>query len=291
MKDRFATVSLSVKPGLHVLRYVSAADMARPPRVVVHRKPGASEGLSLLFSPGVVEATLARFEDMAVISAATASELLVTTMADPLTVLTDVELKLEPIGVTGAPVPSGRARLKQAAPPSTDKTGYLHLAGHVQHVGDTREDEDGWLGSPSGKARIEAFALSWNTSIKGVRLHYGCEMMGRGRQMARVPGELVGTRGQATPLTRVFLELKGSQADAWAFVATAAFAGQAPRTLAGNRIELAGPTGQEALVGLKIEVRPAETVASRPSRSAGKAVPPLPEQGRVRVFRASDLQK
>lgn len=287
MKDRFATVSLSVKPGLHVLRYVSAADMARPPRVVVHPKPGASEGLALLFSPGVVEATLARLDDMAVISAATAGELLVTTMADPLTMSTDVELKLEPLGATGSPGPAARGRHK----PSAEQTGYLQLAGHVQHVGDTRQSEDGWLGSPSGKERLEAFALSWNTSIKGVRLHYGCEMMGLGRQMARVPGELVGTRGKATPLTRVFLELKGSQADAWAFVATAAFSGSTPRTLAGNRIELAGPTGQEALVGLKIEVRPAEDLASRSPKSSGRAVPPLPERGRVRVFRASDLQK
>lgn len=291
MKDRFATVSLSVKPGLHVLRYVSAADMARPPRVVIHRKPGASEGLSLLFSPGVVDATLARLEDMAVISAATDGELLVTTMAGPLTVSTDVELKLEPIGAPGARAPSARGRQKPSEPPPAEKAGYLQLAGHVQHVGDTRADADGWLGASSGKSRLEAFALSWNASIKGVRLHYGCEMNGRGRQMARVPGELVGTRGQATPLTRVFLELKGSQAGAWAFVATAAFAGSAPRTLTGNRIELAGPTGQEALVGLKIEVRPAEPMASRPSRMRGQAVPPLPERGRVRVFRASDLQK
>jgi hypothetical protein len=291
MKERFVTVSLSVKPGMHVLRYVSATDMKRPPRVVVHGKPGASEGVGLLYSPGVEDGALARFDDMVVISTRRDCVLMVTTISDPLTVSTDVELKLDPIART-TPTAPAPAREEPAAPAVTITPGYLQLAGHVQHLGDTGADASGWLGAPSGKARLEAFAVSWVNSIKGVRLNYGCEMKSRGRQTARVPGQLVGTRGQATPLTRVFFELTGSQAASYEFVATAAFAGSPPRTETGQRVELSGPTGQETLTGLKIDVRPVQAGLGRPVATAQPAgTPPLPERGRVRVFRAADLQK
>ena len=290
MKERFVTVSLSVKPGLHVLRYVSAADMKHPPRVLVQRKPGAGEGLELLFSPGVVDGALTGFEDMAVISASREGELLVTTLSGPLSISTDVELKLDPIGKLTGVQPASQDSDATQAMPGFPGSRYLQLAGHVQRLGDTLQHETGWLGAASGRARLEAFAASWIVCIKGVRRHYGCEIEGHGRQTARVHGDLVGTRGQSAAITGVFFELKGSQAGAWEFVATAAFAGCLPRTATGSRIELSGPTGGEPLVGLKIDVRPA-TAQAQPSAAPSETIPPLPERGRVRIFRATDRVK
>jgi hypothetical protein len=117
-------------------------------------------------------------------------------------------------------------------------------------------------------------------------------MLGRGRQMARVPGQLVGTKGQSTAISRVFFELTGSQAAEWEFVVTAAFRGAPPRTVVGRKVELAGPTGQEPLTGLKVELREremADVEASSVAPAIAAAAPP--ERARVRVFRAANLAK
>jgi hypothetical protein len=290
MPERFATVLLPVKKGLHVLRYVSATDMMRPPKVLVMGKPGASEGMSFLFSPDATEGTLSRFDDCVAIRATHPAVVMVTTMADPLCVSTDVELKLEPIERTERAAPREAAPALVPLPP-----GRFLVEGHVQKIGDTRAGPSGWLGSATGGERLECFSVAWVDPLKGVRLSYGCEMLGRGRQTARVPGQLVGTKGQATAITRVFFELNGSQASDWEFVVTAAFRGAQPRTVTGQKVELAGPTGQEPLTGIKVELRERETeAATLPDVAPAAAVvaaSAAPERGRVRVFRAANLAK
>jgi hypothetical protein len=286
MPERFATVLLPVKKGLHVLRYVSATDMMRPPRVLVMGKPGASEGLSLMFSPDVAEGLLVRFDDCVAIRATHPAVVMVTTLADPLCVSTDVELKLEPVDRGDRPA----SRDAKAAAPGPAPLGRFLVEGHVQAIGDSRAGPSGWLGAATGDNRLECFSVAWLESIKGVRLSYGCEMLGRGRQTARVPGQLVGTKGQSTAINRVFFELNGSQAGEWEFVVTAAFRGGPPRTATGQKVELAGPTGQEPLTGLKIELREREATAeASPDVPTTVAAAAAPERGRVRVFRAVNL--
>jgi hypothetical protein len=288
MPERFATVLLPVKKGLHVLRYVSATDMMRPPRVLVMGKPGASEGLSLMFSPDVTEGLLVRFDDCVAIRATHPAVVMVTTLADPLCVSTDVELKLEAID-RGDRLANREAK---AAAPGPAPLGRFLVEGHVQAVGDSRAGPSGWLGAATGDNRLECFSVAWLESIKGVRLSYGCEMLGRGRQTARVPGQLVGTKGQSTAISRVFFELNGSQAAEWEFVVTAAFRGGPPRMATGQKVELAGPTGQEPLTGLKIELRERDATAeASPELPPAVAAAASPERGRVRVFRAVNLSK
>jgi hypothetical protein len=293
MPERFATILLPVKKGLHVLRYVSATDMVRPPRLLVMGKPGASEGLSLLFSPDATEQTLTRFDDCVAIRATHPAVLMLTAMTDPLGVSTDVELKLEAID---------RADRKPSRDPApapalaNGPTGRLMVEGHLQKSGDVRAGVSGWIGAATGEERLESFAVAWVESVKGVRLSYGCEMPGRGRQIARVPGQSVGAKGQGSAINRLFFELNGSQAGEFEFVLTAAFKGVPARTVTGQKVEIAGPTGQEPLIGFSVDVRERDVAAIPASASAAEAVPapalvPASERGRVRVFRAANGPK
>ncbi len=290
MTERFATVLLPVKKGLHVLRYVSATDMMRPPRIFVAGKPDASEGVEMLFAPDVPDRLLTRFGDCVAIRAPQPAMLMVTSIADPMCVSTEVELKLEPVGRTEARVPATAPQ--PAAPEAAITSGRFIVEGHVQKLGDTRAGASGWLGSATGEDRVESFSVFWVQSIKGVRLSYGCEMPGRGRHTARVPGQMVGTKGQSTAITRVFFELNGSQAAEYEFVVTAAFKGVQPQTATGRSVELAGPTGLEPLTGLRVDLRErvAEAAEAAPETRAPAAVTaPTPARGRVRVFRAANL--
>lgn len=289
MTERFATVLLPVKKGLHVLRYVSATDMMRPPRIFVAAKPDASEGVEMLFSPDVPDRLLTRFGDCVAIRAPQPAMLMVTSIADQLCVSTEVELKLEPVGRPEARV---QAPPPPPAPEESVTSSRFILEGHVQKLGDSRAGASGWLGTATGEDRIESFSVFWVQSIKGVRLTYGCEMPGRGRHTARVPGQMVGTKGQSTPITRVFFELNGSQAAEYEFVVTAAFKGAKPQTLAGRSVELAGPTGLEPLTGLRVDLRervPEAEAAAAKEAPAAVAPSPAPTRGRVRVFRAANL--
>lgn len=290
MPERFATILLPVKKGLHVLRYVSATDMVRPPRLLVMGKPGASEGLSLLFSPDATEQTLTRFDDCVAIRATHPAVLMLTAMTDPLGVSTDVELKLEPIDRTDRKAP----REAIVPPPTNAPTGRLLVEGHLQKAGDVRAGASGWIGAATGEERVESFAVAWIESVKGVRLSYGCEMPGRGRQIARVPGQTVGAKGQGTAINRLFFELNGSQAGEFEFVLTAAFKGVPARTVTGQKVEIAGPTGQEPLIGFTVDVRERD-VAAVPAPAAepahAPALVPASDRGRVRVFRAANAAK
>ncbi|MHB2170112.1 hypothetical protein [Alsobacter sp. R-9] len=300
MTERISTVLFNIPRGLHVLRYLSAKDMKRPPRVMVAGRPGASAGVGFLFAPDAIENTLSRFGDCVAIMAPQASVLLVTAIGQPESLSTDVELKLEPLD-REASAPRGETRPAVAPAAAARSEGPFASTAHVQRQGDVMAGPDGWIGAPQSRNRIESFAVSWVAPVKGLRLGYGCEMPGRGRHSARVPGQAVGTKGQATPINLVHFELTGSAASAWELVVSAAFMGGEVRTAAGRKVELTGRTGQEALVGLKVDLRRAEAQpaaaaeakapvaapATPAPKAAAAALPAAVERGRVRVFRAS----
>jgi hypothetical protein len=262
--------------------------------VLVMGKPGASDGLSLLFSPDAAEDTLSRFDDCVAIRAVHPAVLMITSMTDPLGVSTDIELKLEPIDRSERKPARPVEAMPQAVAPAPQ--GRFMIEGHLQKAGPARSGASGWIGAATGEEKVEAFAVSWIEAVKGVRLTYGCEMMGRGRQVARIPGQVVGAKGQGTSINRVFFELTGAQAQEHEFVLTAAFRGEPARTVIGTKVELAGPTGQEPLVGLSLDLRErdaaAEPAGTSPAGVASAAATASgPERGRVRVFRAATMAK
>jgi len=103
-------------------------------------------------------------------------------------------------------------------------------------------------------------------------------------------GSFVGTRGQARPLTEVRFELTGEAAENSELVIEALFQDAAPVRAKGRNIQLSGPSGQEALVGLRIDlVHTAMQGAAMLFGSGVRTVKGEDERpsGRVRVFRST----
>lgn len=287
-KNRFVTRRYQVAAGLHLMRYVSAADGRRPPAVLVTPKPDESDGVELVFSPLAPHAMLAAIGECVVIRAARAGAVLVTTMAAPAATSDDVELRIDRLDRPDASVgTSGTAAPSRATPPALVDTyrGIFQVSGHVQRRGDCTADAEGWLGAAGGPDRIEAFGIAWTRSVPGLRLQYGCEVEGGARHVAKLPGQLVGTRGQALGITRLDLALAGKRADDFELVVAASFAGAAPRTVAGRQVSLSGPRGLERLTGLSVSLRealavpvaapvaPSQRPATPQARSSAPALP------------------
>ena len=326
--QRFVTRRLPVPVGLHVMRYVSAADQKRPPAVIVAPKPDEADGLELVFSPGAAHDVLERVGDCVVILARQAAAVMVTTASHVAARSDDVELRLERLDAARDP-----ARPQApAAPPVQDRAagtnsgldphaGIFEIQGHIQRRGDCTAGSDGWLGAAGAVDRIEAFGVSWQRPAPGLRLHYGCTLEDGAQHVAKLPGQLVGSRGRSLGIAQLQFELGGKRAAEFELVVNASFQGGAVRTVTGRQVAVAGPTGAERLTGLRVGLRevalalpmpeqrtPARPVApvSRPNATVPApvrtaqaapveaAVPavvpaarPAPERPKIRVFRAS----
>lgn len=144
--------------------------------------------------------------------------------------------------------------------PSTpqDTSEYLqhslvHLAGHVEMVGDTTKKAGEWLGKRSGSARVEGFEIHWDDKPDDVELVYGCTIEGMGKAPNSVTGGFVGTRQRAAPLKALWIDLKGDGKDRYTLNYAAAFsrsgvlAGRPGRVVSGLGIK-------DHLVGLAVSV-------------------------------------
>lgn len=275
--QRFVTRRLPVPPGLHILRYVSAVDRKRPPLVFVAPKPDESEGLELVFSPGSLQEALSQVGECVVIRSQRPSAVLVTTASNGATRSDEVELRVERLdAATDGPSPRVQPEPSVPAPARSAPdpyAGIFELQGHVQRGGDCASGAEGWLGAPGSADRIEAFGVSWQRPAPGLRLHYGCSLEDQSQHVAKLPGQLVGSRGLALGITEVRFELGGKRAMEFELVVTAAFQGGALRTVAGRQIALSGPTGAERMTGLKIGLR--EVSQARPLQPLQPA-PSLP---------------
>jgi hypothetical protein len=99
-------------------------------------------------------------------------------------------------------------------------------------------------------------------------------------------GDYAGTRGHALPIVGITLEISGAGAADFRLFAEAAFLGAPIARIAGNRVELSGPTGREPLVGFRLRLDETSVTLQPELPPVAKARPP----GRVRVFRSRAAQ-
>lgn len=100
-------------------------------------------------------------------------------------------------------------------------------------------------------------------------------------------GTFVGTGGRALPLVEMLLELSGTSAAQYELVAEAAFLGVPILRACGEKLTLAGPTGHEALVGIRLKVEQIIGVP-QPKNPAPKPRLATTPTGRVRIFRSNN---
>uniref|UniRef100_UPI0025F05A25 hypothetical protein n=1 Tax=uncultured Alsobacter sp. TaxID=1748258 RepID=UPI0025F05A25 len=271
--QRFVTRRLPVPVGLHVLRYVSSADPKRPPVVIVAPKPDEADGLDIVFAPGATHDVLERVGDCVVIRALRAAAVLVTTASHVTARSDDVELRMERLDAVRdavpAPVPAPVMKTASAvsAPAADPHAGIFEIQGHVQRRGDCAAGPDGWLGAAGAVDRIEAFGVAWQRPAPGLRLHYGCTVEDGTQHVAKLPGQLVGSRGRSLGIAEVRFELGGKRASEFELVVSVSFQGGAVRTVAGRQIALAGPTGSERITGLRVGLREIALALPAPERS------------------------
>lgn len=143
-----------------------------------------------------------------------------------------------------------------AAPASTSATSgaQLKLLGHVQSRGDITTTHD-WLGDANGTARLEGFLIDWANRPEGVDLVYTSTIAGAGPSPKVLSGHYSGTRAKGAALVAVGFSLTGPNSRHYQVSGEVAFAGAGPQPIAADQM-LFGPTGKEALVGIKLSISP-----------------------------------
>jgi hypothetical protein len=275
---------VEIDRGLFLVRYATAEDTERPPKVTVRTEHGAEEDASFVLHPDSDEAVL--WEPGAcVVVRATA----------PATLAVEVE-PLRDAGSAAAsvriePLTQGK-RPAASLQPRNDavRSRHLHVLGHVASIGDVVVKAGEWLAGPTAPSRIEGLSISWPDKPDDVEIRYsvttskGQTISGRTAEQ----GTFAGTRARALPIVSLTLELSGPGAANAQFDIEAVFLGSPLMRRTGARIALSGPTGREPLVGLKVGVE------SLSSASRAQGIPAAARvstgAGRVRVFRSRPKQ-
>jgi hypothetical protein len=284
--------TLDIQRGLFLVRYESAEDDARPPRVTVSRDPG-SGGIDFILPPDADEPVLWSPGASLVVKAERAGRLRVA--VEPSAPDGSVAAKIQLTALSDDP---GGARAMRDLVGDLDLSGFRVL-GHVAGIGDVFADPEEWIGGPMAPSRIEGFALQWPQIPRDVGLRYSVRVGGQ-RPATTEPvmaGGFAGTRGRALPLLGATLEISGPGARDHQLVVDAIFLGSPQMRVTGQRAVLAGPSGREPLVGLRVgieAINQPKPVRERPAVPDSRPAPPTPSKPaskkgseRVRVFRSA----
>ncbi|MEM7730725.1 MAG: hypothetical protein AAF311_15900 [Pseudomonadota bacterium] len=281
------TTSVSLEPGLILLRYASADDGRNPPSIALDLR-GTADRIAFLPEPGEASSELHR-----------PGQCLVMSVAEP----TKVELEIRagrPGGSLEAKVrveyltdegPRRSSRPVSVVRPRADvDTSSLAIVGHVARVGDVTVRPNRWLGGPDNPGRIEGFTVRWPDMTDGVLLRYGVAI---GQSQAnddialRNVGTFVGSKGRSRPITALSFELSGSDSDGAEIVVEAMFLGCASVVKRGRSLVLRGDQGTEPLVGLRLQIKGVEDDAA--SSELNRKTASNDETPRVRVFRSDSF--
>lgn len=250
-----------LEPGMWIFRYVSHSGGKVPPLVNLNPAPFGKGTIDFFPSEGVTRNTLVKPGDCIVTRVKTDKAAVMISEYHLAGQAAKVTLKLDRIGdmlaptATASPEPSPP---KTKAPRNGKKLDSpadalnIKLLGHIQMRGDVVVQND-WLGDPNGKHRIEGFAISCDDLPEGVTLGYSCRTTRGSQPQVVLANQFVGTRRKATPITAVAFNLGGPNAGDYVLSGEIAFAGLPPLAIKPGK-ELAGPTGAEQLVALRIAI-------------------------------------
>jgi hypothetical protein len=275
--------ALAVERGIYLLRYVSAANPA--PLVFVRPSPGYESDVQFVSPPDDDSNILSQPHAFIVLRVNAPATIQVTVRARDGSSSCDPELKLEQLTERRVseifdrnPVGSST----EEAPIPHPETVMFALVAHIAMLGDVRVVAGHWAAGPSAPAQIEGLGVASEGSVADAIEYQVLAAGHRNWTPWAVKGQFLGSRGQKRPLVGLRLRLTDKAPDI-RFDVEALFAGSRPLSLSGRLVELLGPSGTEALTGLKVEIirndRPSasSTVAEKPEQSPSR---------RVRVFRA-----
>lgn len=237
--------------GMYIFRYKLDAQSTSKVCISLSPTPLGDGVIDFFPSEGVRDNTLASPSDCIVarVKGGPTNILITTFRSEGDT--SDVQLRMDRISTAPSPAPS--------RPTATAPT-QLELLGHIETQGDVISHHT-WLGDPTTHLRLEGFSINWPNAPSGVTLAYSCRTGADGERYMGVPGQFVGSRGKARPITLVTFALTGPRSADFQLSGKAVFAGEAPLAIASGKV-LSGPSGAEHLVALQLEVTPKPVEAS-----------------------------
>jgi hypothetical protein len=245
--------TLDMQRGLFLIKYEASDGSDHPPRVGITADAGSENAIELILPPDASEAVLWSPGASIVARAVRSGRLRVAIAA------------AEPNGSTAARVqvvtlsndPGGVREPEVAEPLDLSE---FRVLGHVAGRGDVIVEADNWVGGPMAPARIEGIAIQWPKQPRDLIFRYAVTVGGQRPAMGQFvgAGEFAGTKGRALPLVGATLEISGHGANGQQLVVESIFLGSPQMKVVGRRAVLAGPTGREPLVGLRVRIEPVE---------------------------------
>ena len=267
--------SVDIDRGLFLIRYASAEDESQPPRITVTADGDAKGDISVLAHPDEDAGTLWRPGSCLVVRALQPGALTVEIAPRPNSFSRAASVRVEALsqGESASPTPT------TPEPRGISNLSDLILIGHVAVMGDVRVAAGEWLGGPKAPSRIEGISIEWPGRPDDITLRYAVTTARPHAASQRVVelGAYAGTRGRSLSLVGIALELSGPAAAARQLSVDATFLGSPVVHRVGSRVSLAGPTGREPLVGLRLGL---ESIGAQEPRVQAQA-----GAGRVRVFK------
>jgi hypothetical protein len=250
MEQHSQQTTLDMERGLFLIKYESSESTDYPPRVRVAAEQGSESTVELILSPDADEAVLWSPGASLVARATGKSRLRVmVAAAEP---HGSIAARVQVVPLSDDP---GRAKEYESAQLNLSE---FRVLGHVAGRGDVVVDSDNWVGGPLAPSRIEGIAINWPDKPRDLTLRYAVTVGGPRPNMGQFveAGAFTGTRGRALPLVGATFEIEGSAASELQLVAESIFLGSPQTRIVGRRVVLAGPTGREPLVGLRVAVEP-----------------------------------
>lgn len=277
--------TVEVDKGLFLIRYATAEDEVRPPKVKVSVVPQYEDRVELILHPTHSEAVMWQPGSCIVVRATGSGHLAVEVMPSKRGGSVAATVKIEPLTQGKA---SAQTMLDDDAGLALADFRDFRVLGHVAGIGDVHVGPGEWLAGPTAPSRIEGISVEWPGKPDDIEIRYAAKLarpqVASGRMMEL--GAFAGTRGRAMPIVGLTLEMSGPAASNYQLSAEALFLGYPAMRVSGKRIALAGPTGREPLVGFRLQ--PEEMGAQ--SRPAPAPVQPARSSSRVRVFRSRTKQ-
>lgn len=276
---------VDVQRGVMLVRYATADDERRPPKVAVVVNPADEKNVELVLNPDHKDAVLWQPGSCLVVRARKPGKLLVEVTALDAGGSTAATVKIETLTQGDA----AAAVSAQISNNLANSLGGLRLLGHIAGIGDVQSGSDEWIAGPEAPARIEGFAIEWPDKPADLALHYAVRLARPHEMSGRMMpvGGYAGTRGRALPIVGIALELSGAAAARFQLSAEAAFLSAPLRRSLGRQLDMSGPTGREPLVGFRLRVEEINIPLQPAQRPVGK---PKKPSGRVRVFRSRNAQ-
>lgn len=290
---------LVVKPGISMLRYLSAEDVDNPPSLVIDAGRLAAAGYPPVAGPGLSANRMIAPGEVIVLRSDVETEIRVSVEVGPRCSSSAVEVRIELLSaaVRRRPTNASVERLPRPASialPPAGRAGVplnARIEAHVYGYGDVIAEVGEWVAGPDDPLRIEGFRVIWADMPAGLELSYSAIVGGsvRRRIAAQDAGDFVGTKNRALPLVGASFRLEGPAAGRYELSVEALFSGGSVVERVGRDLKVAGPNGIEALLGLRFVVEPvpvSEDFGDR-RRFDPASISAGPDRGRggVRVFR------